>query len=842
MAPRNRPHILVARPAETDPYTSHTSGRESPRPPAPIDRLAHGNALALATEAAATAGQLRRHETGAALGVTPASDGVYVVFDSFPGFELQNTAFDPQRSGVQPELLAVQRVVAGGEVVERATVFVPDGKLRYFLQRFEQYATEDTRTGAPRHRNFVERIAAVRLATIEALWTDDPDDFPEANVIMWWEVWLRHRDGVELDRLNDLAGQLGVQVGDRHLVFDNRTIVLVRASAIQLAAAIDLLDDFAELRRAKVTADLFSRANAAEQADWTAELLARTERPSEEAPAVCVLDTGINREHPLLAGSLDPSDVHACEPTWGTHDHDGHGTEMAGVALYGDLVAAFETIGAVRLRHKLESVKILPPALAVNQPDLYGAITADAVSRVEIQAPQRRRAFSMAITADAGGVAGTPTSWSAAVDALAAGRAFDAENGELCYLDEASIDDHRLFVVSAGNVREFDGAEEHLDRSDLEPVEDPAQAWNALTVGAYTDLVDVAASGADFNDWLPVAPVGELSPFSRTSVSFQSQWPIKPEVVLEGGNTARSPGDEIDWPESLQVLTTCREHVRRLLTTTHATSAATAKASQVAGAIAAEYPSLWPETIRALVVHSAEWTPAMHAQLDRAGNSRRAREALVRRYGFGVPSSDRALRSAGDALTLVLQDTIRPFEDSRLREMHTHDLPWPTEALEDLAEAPVRLRVTLSYFIEPNPTRRGWKRRYRYASHGLRFELKQPNETNDDFRKRLNKRALDEEEGRPTGSDTGGWYLGSQARTRGSLHVDFWDGTAIELASRGRLAIFPVTGWWKEQASRDRSHLGARYSLVLSIQTPVESADLWTPVANQVGLPITIVT
>lgn len=78
MAPRNRPHILVARPAETDPYTSHTSGRESPQPPAPIDRLAHGNALARATEAAATAGNERRRQTGAAIGVAPASDGVYV--------------------------------------------------------------------------------------------------------------------------------------------------------------------------------------------------------------------------------------------------------------------------------------------------------------------------------------------------------------------------------------------------------------------------------------------------------------------------------------------------------------------------------------------------------------------------------------------------------------------------------------------------------------------------------------------------------------------------------------------------------------------------------------------
>lgn len=841
MAPRDRPHILVTRQAEASAYTSHTTGRQSARPPAPLDRLSHGDALARATEAAAEAGTSRRQQTGGAVGVTPASDGVYVIFDSVPGFELELAALDPQRKGDQPELVAVQRVEVNGQPTDRATVFVPDGKLRYFVERFEQYARENTPTGARKHANFVERVGSVRLATIEALWTDPPEQFPPADLVTSWEVWLRRRDDLEVDRLRGLQQVLGIQVGERLLRFDNRTIVLVRASAAQLSNALDLLDDLAELRAPRVASDFFARAPATEQADWIDHLLERADLPSNAAPAVCVLDTGVNREHPLLEPALDAPDVHACEPGWGTHDHDGHGTEMAGVVLFGDLAERLAADGTFHIRHRLESVKVLPPPPAVNEPDLYGAITADAVSRVEIQAPDRRRAFSLAVTASAAGdtVPGLPTLWSATLDALAAGRAFDIEHGEIRYLDEASVGDQRLFIVAGGNVRQFDAAEDHLARSDVEPVEEPAQAWNALTVGAFTELVDL---GPDFAGWNAVAPPGELSPFSRTSVGFQAQWPLKPDVVCEGGNTARSQGNDVDWPEPLQLLTTHYQPAQRLFTTTNATSAATARAAELAGGILAEYPALWPETVRALIVHSAEWTAAMRTQIDGAGNSRRAREALVRRYGFGVPSRDRALRSATDALTLVLQDTIHPFDDSRLREMHTHDLPWPTDALAELAEAPVRLRVTLSYFIEPNPTRRGWRRRYRYASHGLRFELKSPDETNEDFHKRLNKRALDEEEGRPTVGDDAGWLLGPQARTRGSLHADFWDGTAQELASRGRLAVFPVTGWWKERPVRDRSDLGARYALVLSIETPVETADLWTPVAQQVGIPVVVET
>ena len=37
------------------------------------------------------------------------------------------------------------------------------------------------------------------------------------------------------------------------------------------------------------------------------------------------------------------------------------------------------------------------------------------------------------------------------------------------------------------------------------------------------------------------------------------------------------------------------------------------------------------------------------------------------------------------------------------------ELPWPRDVLQGLGEQSVRLRVTLSYFIEPNPGRRGWK-------------------------------------------------------------------------------------------------------------------------------------
>src|SRR5262249_24222904 len=231
-----------------------------------------------------------------------------------------------------------------------------------------------------------------------------------------------------------------------------------------------------------------------------------------------------------------------------------------------------------------------------NPPELYGAVTATATSLVEIEAPHRRRAFSLAMTAkdiaagqDATGaiVMGQPTSWSAAVDALAAGRSVQTTDDGLVFLDEAENSARRLFLVSAGNVHPADFQDDHLLRSDLDPVEDPAEAWNALTVGAYTQMDSLATANPHWAGWTPVAARGELSPHSRTSVTYASTWPVKPDVVLEGGNVARSPaGTSYDTPEELQLATTKAPTTHpRLLTVTCATSAAPAHTAHPAASI-----------------------------------------------------------------------------------------------------------------------------------------------------------------------------------------------------------------------------------------------------------------
>ena len=90
-----------------------------------------------------------------------------------------------------------------------------------------------------------------------------------------------------------------------------------------------------------------------------------------------------------------------------------------------------------------------------------------------------------------------------------------------------------------------------------------------------------------------------------------------------------------------------------------------------------------------------------------------------------------------------------------------------------LGEQKVRMRVTLSYFIEPSPGEIGWKDRYRYASCALRFDVNNVNEELDNFNRRLNAAARDDSEfDSDSGSDR--WLIGKNTRHRGSIHSDIW--------------------------------------------------------------------
>ena len=819
---RDRKHFVLPD-TKAERYVPHRRPIRPRRVPPPDDPISHARKLRKALTDAQLA-LLAIKERATTVVAETATDGMYLEFDGFPFHDLKLESLDARRSGI--ELLSASR---DENNVEHATIFVPEKKLEYFLKRVDAYEKEKTVRGARKNAPMIEAVSDLRLATLRALWTDEPSRYPKGAPI-WWELWLRRDGGHEIDRIAAFAKAAKMTLELSRLTFSDRTVVAIFGTEEQLSSSLIVLGDIAEVRQA-IRPSGFERLSPKEQRPWVDNVLERLTRAPSKSPAVCILDTGVTSAHPLISGSLPAGDLHACERSWGTGDHDGHGTEMAGLALFGDVDALLNGSGPVRLRHALESVKILPPQ-GSNHRHLYGAVTAESVARVEIQVAARRRVFSMSVASDEGLRRGQPTSWSAAIDALSAGRSFDPAKHGLEYLDDAGA--RRLFVVCAGNVNSTDIA--HLDRSDTEPIHDPAQSWNALTVGATTALHHLHGSERDLT---PVSAPGDLAPTSSTSVPFESRWPLKPDVVFEGGNKAHDRRHAMTT-DSLMLLTTYYRPQETLLTTTDGTSAATAQVAWMAAELRAEFPEFHPETIRGLIVHSAEWTERMKAHAN--WHDRTAFEMKVlRRFGHGIPNLERARRSARNAATLIVQGTIKPYREKRLRELKVHPLPWPKKALETLGEIDVRMRVTLSYFVEPNPARRGWRSRYRYASHLLRFDVMRATEDLKSFKKRMNQAALEEEDnGSAPSSEPDGkqWMLGRRLRHRGSIHSDTWLGPAAELARRSAIGIFPISGWWKETPKEDRSELGLPYALLVSIETP--SQDIWTEIARQIETSVTV--
>jgi hypothetical protein len=836
--PPDLDHLLVH--GFTDPQDFKSTLSVRRQAPPQQDRKLHGEKLLgqiadLAEEEAEL--RERRSELG-----LPENVGTTISIEiSPPGVVDYFKQLEWKRDGIE-----ILSAVDSGNA-EIVTLHVPDGKLSAFEKRITAYMNESVKpkkgkegeAPKPKNATLVNAITSFRRAAFDELWTDEEGPSKDEEAPEWFQVWLRLGTGTAADVRNkfaESAGTFNLEVEAGFVTFPGRVVVAVRGSRVQMQQALELLDAVAEIRAVKPTAEFFlADLKPYEQAEWLHDLQNRlTHAPAEGAAHVTLLDTGVNQGHALLQPVLAVADMHAANQQWGATDHHGHGTQMAGVSIYGDLTKILAGGGQVHVPHRLESVKLLPP-VGQNPPHLYGAVMGAAVAAVE--GTDRKRTFALMTTAD-GLTSGLPSEWSAAIDRLACGLSLDGTAAD------ANGQSSRLFVMSGGNIQWPQWGEPN----DLHPIEDPGQAWNALTVGACTDLDQIDTT--KWPDLHPIGKAGALSPCSRTSLLWKRSWPFKPDVVAEGGNgSMHAEMGPASGPESLRLLSTSQNPAVSPFAETGDTSTAAAEVARICGHISARYPDYWPETVRALIVHGARVTPAMRANLP-LKLLKTDKENLLRRVGYGKANMDESVNSTLRRPTMVLQETLVPYvkegSQVKLGKMNLHQLPWPLQQLEDLYDADVSLRITLSYFVAPNPSRRGWQSKFRYQSHALRFAVKGATESDEGFLQRINKIEREELEAGakpestsdPDGND---WVWGAQLRSRGSLHSDVWRGRAASLAQKSHIAVFPVGGWWKDWADSGYQSQPVRYSLVVSLEAPESvDVDIYTPIANLIGIQVLV--
>ena len=817
-------HILVRGLGKASDNFEPYGGGSIQRPNAVADRERHAEHLRgdlgrLAYEARAVS------VAQSSVGVPKNNQGVTV---TVMGREAEQLVVGETRraNSTGMQLLNVQRRagINGGRKQDKAVYYLSNkaiNSLEKSLVAYQTWEVPEDEEADWRHemlsderkpRNFwlFESAETFRVAQIEDLWTDEPDNFPRQKGNVEWEIWVRSSMKLTFE---SAVAQLDIQLTGEASAFVDILVYNGLTTKKKLAKLIECSAAVVELRAASNFIAEHADLPPTEKLAQIRRIAKRVVSPPSEAPWVSLLDTGVNPASVLLAPALPKTRCRAVMSAWDPYDDDGHGSKMAGVALYGDLGTIASGTSLLALEIGLESIAVFNPGSAVRIP------ARDAIARGVTRAEQdekHARVYCLAANAVGEPEDGRPGATSGTLDALAFNNGIKT----------------RLFCVAVGNVATAPDQPYQLSSyANLNKdhgIQSPAQALNVLSVGAVTNKCSGPA---------PVADVGDLSPRSRTAQAWDGR-AHKPDILMEGGNHGRDPSGRTSRPHGPDMIATTSNRPNSI-TLTGDTSAACAAAARLAGRVMARYPAMRAETVRGLLAHNADWTPAMQvrrqAMISAEVSELDATLATLDCFGWGVPNEERVFWSASNALTLIVEDELRPYkrDDGKgvtLKEMKTFRLPWPDVALVALGAKEVELRCTLSYFIQPDLHSAALERQQFYPSHGLKFDLQRFEESESRTLKRMNKAIISHD----PNADDSGWLLGWKKRLRGTLHHDIWRGPAYQLVGRRLIGVSPIRGWWAVSSHIQPQDLPVRFSLIVSIRTPETKNDLVTEVRNSI--------
>ena len=205
------------------------------------------------------------------------------------------------------ELLSIKQGRPGSDETPHATVFAsPDG-LANFRKKIEDFAAKNTKKkdgsdGRPKNADLAQSIALIVEAGLRQLWRSPQEQYPEGGGQTVWEVWL---DPAQVEAFAASAVALGITVHADRLEFPEDVVVLVTSTPDILAQAVRRLAGIRALAAPSTTPEFFDGLAVEEQVNWVNDLLGRTTYPNTADPNyVTLLDTGVNRGHPLIQPAL----------------------------------------------------------------------------------------------------------------------------------------------------------------------------------------------------------------------------------------------------------------------------------------------------------------------------------------------------------------------------------------------------------------------------------------------------------------------------------------------------------------------------------------------------------
>ncbi len=358
---------------------------------------------------------------------------------------------------------------------------------------------------------------------------------------------------------------------------------------------------------------------------------------ADEPPLIGVIDSA----HPLLRGAVV---AQIGVPTnLGTADEWGHGTAVAGIALFGDLRSQIEGEALARSA-RLCVAKVTNDKGDFDEYSLVPAQMREAIQRLHVEQGCRIFVCSLADrhSTYAGGKVGV---WAATLDELA--RELDV-----------------LVIVAAGNrtprlgqaVEEGVTAYPEYLSEPANRLLEPAGAVNVLTVGSLSHGLGLDAKLADDLNVRPITQRHEPSPFTRVGPGVGGG--LKPDLVEVGGTlvfdavTRSLKGGQ--QMASAGVVTLHHRYLERLLSSGSGTSYAAPLVAHTAAQILKLMPQASANLVRALLAGSAQ-VPVEAAQRLLLEGSERTGNVC----GHGKPDLGRAGYSDDARVVLYAQDALQ---------------------------------------------------------------------------------------------------------------------------------------------------------------------------------------
>jgi hypothetical protein len=582
----------------------------------------------------------------------------------------------------------------------------------------------------------------------------------------------------------------------------------------------DLVLSFPYVFEVSLPDDIYNDSPVTTQLD-NIEISFSLEPPDLNAPKVCIIDSGIQEQHPLLQSAIITNDSRSWVPneTDLTADfvkNGGHGTRVAGAVLYPKLIPnsgqqqAICWIQNARVLDKTCRLpeSIFPPSLISKIVKFY-------------HGEKRTRIFNHSISGSTPCRIQYMSAWAAEIDNLSwlYDILFVVAAGNLPS-DGQRINNSRLSVQ--GHLQDNHPYPDYL-LSDSCRIPNPAQSFQALSVGSV--------SLQTFKDLSKESIAQQDRPSSFSCTGFGLWDSVKPEVVEYGGDLVT---DGATPPNLTTPPEVCPDLVRSTLNggplsarDIIGTSFAAPKVAHIAACLAAELPNESSLLYRALIVQSARfphWVKSENFDLHNA----------IRLLGYGIPDLDRALGGSSNRITLIA----RGDRQITARQAHIYEVSLPDKLRSQGEELEIRIEVTLSYKAQPRRTRRS---RRKYLSTWLDWDCSKKGEVPDRFLERILK-----EYDAPQDSEQRGkifdWVLEKRndrgqarnvSRQVGTLQKDWATVKAYDLRESFCISVVGHEGW------NNDPNASVPYALVVSFEAIDTDIPIYTSIAN-VQIPVEV--